>query len=445
MWQIRRNWREKRINMKIEIRRRLEAVRRGEVPEGYKKTKVGIVPEGWELGSLKDILHLETRSVPKPDKPYWRLGLLSHAKGTFHELIENPETVQMDVLYQVKDKDLIVNITFAWEHAIALAGENDEGMLVSHRFPTYVFNKKMSPEFFGAIVRQKWFKELLVNISPGGAGRNRVMSKSAFLKLPCFIPPYSEQQKIAEILDAYEKVIRLKENLLAEKRNQKKWLLENLLDPNSGVRLLGFKEEWEERSLEELGVFSKGFGISNDDCQTGESPCIKYGDIYMHYNYFVDKPVSYTENDIANKSKIVNAGTLLFTGSGEDPLEIGKCVAYLGKEKIAVGGDIIIMVPYNVNPLFLSYQQYTAKLINRKAELSQGYSVVHIYVDQIKSLRVFIPPTIKEQEAIANVLFQMDNEINLLDKELKGWSIMKKVLMQVLLTGIVRVNFKEKS
>jgi type I restriction enzyme S subunit len=112
----------------------------------------------------------------------------------------------------------------------------------------------------------------------------------------------------------------------------------------------------------------------------------------------------------------------------------------LEKEKIAVGGDIIIMVPYNVNPLFLSYQQYTTKLINRKAELSQGYSVVHIYTDQIKSLRVSIPPSIKEQEVIANILFQADTDINLLDNELKEWCIIKKTLMQILLTGIVRVE-----
>jgi type I restriction enzyme S subunit len=135
---------------------------------------------------------------------------------------------------------------------------------------------------------------------------------------------------------------------------------------------------------------------------------------------------------------------LLFTGSGEDPLEIGKCVAYLGKEDIAVGGDIIIMAPKNVSPLFLAYQQYTSDLISRKAELSQGYSVVHIYADQIKSLVVNIPPTRKEQDSIANILFSADNEITVLTNELEQWKIQKKALVQVLLTGIVRVDIGEK-
>jgi type I restriction enzyme S subunit len=292
------------------------------------------------------------------------------------------------------------------------------------------------------MVIQNWFKDLLVNISPGGAGRNRVMSKPSFLKLPCYIPPYQEQQKIAEILAACDRVINLKEQLLAEKRRQKKWFLEKLLDPNSGVRLPGFTGKWEKKKLGELGSFSKGFGISNTDCEKGDTPCIKYGDIYTDYNTVIEKSVSHTSKTITENSKKVSIGTLLFTGSGEDPLEIGKCVVYLGKDDIAIGGDIIIMAPKDVNHLFLAYQQYTSNLISQKAELAQGYSIVHIYADQIKSLKVNVPPTRKEQDAIANILFSVDNEITLLSKELEEWRIAKKALMQVLLTGIVRVNDK---
>jgi hypothetical protein len=99
---------EKEKGMKVEIKKRIEAIQRGEVPRGYKKTKIGIVPEDWEEGALQDVLRLKIRPVPKPDKPYWRLGLLSHAKGTFHELIENPETVKMDELYKLKKKTLLL-------------------------------------------------------------------------------------------------------------------------------------------------------------------------------------------------------------------------------------------------------------------------------------------------------------------------------------------------
>ena len=62
------------------------------------------------------------------------------------------------------------------------------------------------------------------------------------LRLPC--PPLAEQQKIAEILTTCDRVIELKQKLLEEKRRQKQWLLQKLLDPNSGVRIPGYAGKW---------------------------------------------------------------------------------------------------------------------------------------------------------------------------------------------------------
>ncbi|MCL2043909.1 MAG: restriction endonuclease subunit S [Treponema sp.] len=422
--------------MKTEVKKRLEAIKRGEVPQGYKKTKVGIVPEEWEEGLLQDVLHLETRPVPKPDKPYWRLGLLSHAKGTFHELVENPETVQMDELYQVKDKDLVVNITFAWEHAIALAGKKDEGMLVSHRFPTFVFKKKMSPVFFGAIVMQKWFKELLVNISPGGAGRNRVMSKPAFLKLPCFIPSYSEQQKIAEIIGVCDKVIQLKESLLAEKRNLKKWLLENLLNPNRGVRLPGFKGEWEEKNLCVLCNINLSTLNENTDKN--------FQFYYLDLSSVNDGNISFPNAQISFENAPVRARKLFKKNdilmSTVRPYLHGFAIADFDTvEFVASTGFCILSAKKGISPYFIYYQLYSNKLDIQYNNCLVGTNYPALNSSDIERLNFFIPMELKEQEAIANILFQADDEINLLDKELLKWNIMKKALMQVLLMGIVRV------
>ena len=62
--------------MKKEIKERIEAVRRGEMPEGYRRTKdIGIAPSDWKVGHMSDVLHNETRAVSKPDEPYWLLGI----------------------------------------------------------------------------------------------------------------------------------------------------------------------------------------------------------------------------------------------------------------------------------------------------------------------------------------------------------------------------------
>jgi len=74
----------------------------------------------WEEKSLGDFLIPEFREVKKPKEPYLAIGIRSHCKGTFQKPEANPEKNAMDNLFQVKQNDLIVNITFAWEGAIAI-------------------------------------------------------------------------------------------------------------------------------------------------------------------------------------------------------------------------------------------------------------------------------------------------------------------------------------
>ena len=95
--------------MKESIKKRIEAVRRGEVPEGYRRTKdIGIAPSDWRVGQLSDVLYNKQRPVPKPDEPYWRLGVRSWAKGTFHAYVDDPAAVDMDELYVVQENDLVL-------------------------------------------------------------------------------------------------------------------------------------------------------------------------------------------------------------------------------------------------------------------------------------------------------------------------------------------------
>ena len=88
-----------------------------------------------------DFLISASRPVNKPGSNYLALGIRSHGKGTFLKPDSDPEKNAMETLYEVKENDLIVNITFAWEGAIAVAKKEDDGALVSHRFPMYEFNK----------------------------------------------------------------------------------------------------------------------------------------------------------------------------------------------------------------------------------------------------------------------------------------------------------------
>ncbi len=202
------------------------------------KIRVKGFEKKWKLTPLNECLTYTPREVPKPSGKYLALGLRSHGKGIFHKHDIDPEDVAMDILYEVKENDLIVNITFAWEQALAIVSKKDEGGLVSHRFPTYTFKTQTAiPEFFRHFIVQKYFKFLMELISPGGAGRNRVMSKTDLLKLEVKIPDVKEQKAIADILDAAMSELNKYQQKLQTLQLQKKGLMQQLLTGKTRVKI----------------------------------------------------------------------------------------------------------------------------------------------------------------------------------------------------------------
>lgn len=190
----------------------------------------GLVNKNSKKISLSKFLTFTPREIEKPTENYLALGIRSHGKGIFHKPDSDPKAISMDKLYEVKENDFIVNITFAWEHAVAIISKKDEGGLVSHRFPTYVIDQKtVSVEFFRHIILQPFFKQMLDNISPGGAGRNRVLSKKDLLKLEISVPSLEEQHSIAEILNTAHQELKRYQEKLKVLRQQKKGLMRQLL------------------------------------------------------------------------------------------------------------------------------------------------------------------------------------------------------------------------
>ena len=175
--------------------------------------------DAWELRKLGEVIEQQIREVDKPNDAYRRLSVRSHAKGTFHQVVEDPSTVAMDKLYIVKADDLIVNITFAWEHAIAVANLYDDGLLVSHRFPTYRAKFNSDITYIKYLVSQEDFRRKLEFISPGGAGRNRVMNKKDFINLKAVFPTLPEQEAIGSFFSVLDQLITLH-----QRKSQKDWI-----------------------------------------------------------------------------------------------------------------------------------------------------------------------------------------------------------------------------
>ncbi len=195
-----------------------------------------------------------------------------------------------------------------------------------------------------------------------------------------------------------------------------------------------FPEDWEtDKTLADVGKFGKGKGLPGDKLIESGVPCIGYGDIYMKYTYFFNNALSFTDEKTASESTPIEKGTLLFTGTGETPDEIGKCVCYNGNETIYAGGDIITFVPKSVNPMFLAYQQYQHFSLRKKYAYGQGNSVVHIHKEELEKLPVAYPISNTEQEKIVDILEKWYRAIELQEELINELEIKKKAAVQRLI------------
>ena len=152
----------------------------------------------WEQQKFNDILEKYEDPVATPHDGYERLGVRSHAKGTFHSYVAPGAELETAQMHRVAANKMLFNITFAWEHAVAITGEMDAGKLVSHRFPQFSFNPEMSPKFFKYVISNEKFRYHLWLSSPGGAGRNRVLNIPEMLKYQTYLPEKSEQDLLAD-------------------------------------------------------------------------------------------------------------------------------------------------------------------------------------------------------------------------------------------------------
>jgi type I restriction enzyme S subunit len=216
--------------------------------------------------------------------------------------------------------------------------------------------------------------------------------------------------------------------------------MQNLLTGKK--RLPGFKDEWQEVRLGDLGRLTRGKGVNRSNVVEKGYPFISYGEIYTTHNIVIKEYRTFINSKGREECLRIHNGDIIFTGSGESVTEIGKAVAFLFDDETYAGGDTIVLTQKNNNSLFLAYMLNSNNVVQQLTSLGQGYSVVHIYPFQLARISLMLPP-LPEQIAIAEILSTADREIDLHEKQLEELKKLKKALMQLLLTGIARVNVQE--
>ncbi|WP_338848909.1 restriction endonuclease subunit S [Massilia sp. W12] len=201
--------------------------------------------------------------------------------------------------------------------------------------------------------------------------------------------------------------------------------------------------DWQVIPLAKIGPFSKGAGILKAEANSGSIPCIRYGEIYTHHHNIIRFFHSYISEDVAKRSKQLKQGDILFACSGETKQDIGKCASFLATNETYAGSDIIILRPENYNSTFLGYALNSPTTNKQKSSMGQGDAVVHISANALKTIHLPCPPTLLEQEAIAEALSDADALVGALEQLLAKKRQIKQGAMQNLLTGKKRLSNAE--
>ncbi|MGW6393383.1 restriction endonuclease subunit S [Streptomyces sp. NPDC055103] len=126
---------------------------------------------------------------------YLQIGIRSHGRGLFTKEAVTGESLGSKKVFWVEPGDLVINIVFAWEGAVAIVPPEIEGYCGSHRFPTYRRRDGGDVEFFRLFFSTKTGTQLLANCSPGGAGRNRTLNRKRLMQSPIGMPSAQEQDR----------------------------------------------------------------------------------------------------------------------------------------------------------------------------------------------------------------------------------------------------------
>ena len=411
-----------------------------EIKQGYKQTKVGIIPEDWEIVKLGKLTTVETGKTPlRSNKQFWDNGTINWATTTeVNEtyIVSTNEKITNQAVAELKMKILPINTIL-----LAMYGQGKtRGKVallriestINQAFASIKPNKNYSTNFIFNYLDKSY--EKIRDLSHGSNQDNLNLDIVKALQIP--LPPLKEQEKIAEILTTWDEAITKQTELLEAKELQKKALMQKLL--SGEVRFDGFSDKWKEVRIDKLFDFKKGQELSKEKLEkNGIFECILYGELYTTYSEVISEIKSKTNIKEGIKSKIDDILIPASTTTSAIDLAIASTIQ---KDNVLIGGDINILrkKTNNINGEFISkYLTHIKKM--EIAKYAQGITIIHLYSKDFKHLKIKLP-SLPEQQKIAEVLSLEDDEINLLKNELEELKLQKKALMQKLLTGEVRVK-----
>ena len=423
--------------MTPEIKQRIEQMCRGEVPEGYKKEKLGIVPEEWNETSFSTLFTITSDYTDDLDKyPLYSLTIEDGITPKT-ERYERSHLVKKEDSYKiVRPNDYAYNPMNLRFGAVA-RHKGDMPVAVSGYYDIFTTVHESDLPFMDSFLTCGPMITYYNRVSTGSLVEKQRVHFSQFLEFMLPLPSINERTKIATILTTQDKVIELKEKRLAEKQRQKKYLMQQLLTGKK--RLPGFSEEWKIKPLKKLTEKQKkknhGFQY-----RLVLSNSAQHGIVSQDQEF---------DKEIANEERIDGYYVVIPGAFVYNPRI--SVTAPCGPINVNETGETGIMSPlYTVFTIsspqisqdFLKYYFQSScwyKYVKGVANYGARHDRISISDGDFFDMPIPLP-TKEEQNYIAKVFSAADREIELLQQDIEQEKQKKKALMQLLLTGIVRVK-----
>ena len=417
-----------------------------DVPEGYKLTEVGIIPEDWKAESLgnfwsvTDCKHVTaefvTAGVPLASirEVQSRFVDLKSAKQTtasyYSLLIEGGRKPQNGDLIMSRNAT-VGEVAQVTELHPPFAMGQDVCLLRK-------LNSEHQTDYLQSVFRSPIIGNQLDNLMVGSTFKRVNVEQIRNFSVP--MPPATEQRAIATALSDVDALLAKLDQLIAKKRDLKQAAMQQLL--TGQTRLPGFSGEWEVKTMKSLGQTYGGLtGKTKVDFGHGSSRCIPFMNV-MTDTVIDPEWLEYVDIAATEAQNLAKKGDLFFNGSSETPEEVGFCAVLLEDIPSLYLNSFCFGFRFNldarVHGLFFAYWFRSADGRTAMSVLAQGATRYNIAKSAF--LRLSIPqPSKHEQTAIATILSDMDADLAALEVRRDKTRTLKQGMMQALLTGRIRL------
>ena len=302
---------------------------------------------------------------------------------------------------ELKEDDVLLNITGASIGRTAIATKEIEGGNVNQHVCIIRANTKVSPKFLCDYIQTKKIQNYIQSLQTGGSREG--LNFEQIRSFPISLPNIAEQNNIAQLLDKLNERIATQNKIIDKLQSLIKGLNNSLYARYGGKVLTSFAE---------LGTSYSGLsGKSAQDFGSGK-PFITYLNVYSN-NVINENDFQYVAIKDGEKQNVAEYGDVLFTLSSETPEEVGIGSVYLGKEKVYLNSFCFGIHITNTEvafPPFLSY--YVSSTAFRKFiyPYAQGSTRFNLCKADFEKASIKLP-TLENQKRIYSILSHIDNKI----------------------------------